>query len=163
MELVIRKGEGNTWGYVESFKCYRFGDTGNIKVTVGVTSDGEFTTPHILRGGKFSPLSDIESEGEVGLTAYMKAKKPIYSLLADGFIITLKCYLDYTTGELIEEKSGFDVYSVLKTTPVNATEAKLHTVRLLEIPEQLNVLAINLMKKVVETGTDREKFLKNRF
>lgn len=163
MEMVIRKGEGNVWGFVEGFKCYRFGDTGNIKVTVGVTSEGKFTTPYILRGGKFLPLSDIENEGEVGLTAYMKAKKPIYSLITDGFIITLKCYLDYTTGELIEEKSGFDVYSVLKTTPVNATEAKLHTVRLLEIPEQLNTLAVNLMKKVVETGTDREQFLKNRF
>lgn len=163
MEMTIRRGEGNTWGFVEVFKSYRFGDTGNIKVTLGVGADGKFTSPYILRGGKFIPLKEIENEGEVGLKAYMKAKKPIYSLLSDGFIITLKCYLDYTTGEFIEEKSGYDIYSVLKTTPINASEAKLSTVRLLEIPDHLNELAINLMKQVVDTGIDREAFLRKRF
>lgn len=162
MDLTIRRG-GNMWGFVEGFKPYRFGDTGSITVTVGVTDKGEFTKPYFLRGGVFSPLSDLEKEGEVGLSAYMKAKKPIYSLLSDGFIITLKCYLDYTKGEFIKEKSKYDIYSIVKTTAVNANESKISTVRVMEIPEELDKLAISLMEKVLQTGTDREAFLRSRF
>lgn len=161
MELTIRKGEGNIWGFVEVFKTYRFCESGSITVTLGVTSEGEFTTPYILRSGKFIPLSEVE--GDVGLEAYMKAKKPIYSLLSDGFIITLKCCVNYVTGDFIKDKSKYDIYSIVKTTPVNATEAKLSTVRLLEIPDNLDELAEKLMKKVVETGIDRVEFLRKRF
>lgn len=162
MDMTIRRG-GKVWGFVEGFKPYRFGDTGSITVTVGVDTKGRFTKPYFLRGGEFIPLSELEKEGEVGLSAYMKAKKPIYSLLSDGFIIKLKCYLDYTTGKFIREKSKYDVYSILKTTSVNVSEAKLSTVRVLEIPEELDKLAVSLMEKVVETGTDREEFLRRRF
>lgn len=161
MEMTIRRGEGNIWGFVEVFKPYRFGDVGSVTVTLGVTTDGKFTVPYILRSGKFVPLQEVE--GDVGLKAYMKAKKPTYSLLSDGFIITLKCYFNYVTGEFIREKSNYDIYSIIKTTPVNANESKLSTVRLLEIPSQLEDLSIELMKQVVKTGANREEFLKGRF
>lgn len=163
MKTTVRLGEGNIWGFVEEFKTYRYGDTGSITVKVGVGGDGKFVKPYILRKGVFIPMSEIEKEGDCGVSAYMKAKKPIYSLLSDGFIINLKCYLDYTKGTLIPEKSHFDVYSVKGMTPVTAVEAKLTTIRLMEIPDALNELALELMGKVVEIGIDREKFLRSRF
>lgn len=162
MSIKIRRDENNKWGFVETFKPYRFGEVGSVTVLVGVTPDGKFTEPYILRKGLFIPLAEVEKDGDVGLKAYLRAKKPIYSMLSDGFIISLKCYMNYVTGEFIEDKSGYDIYTITGQTAVTSVESRLSTDKLMVIPENVDELAKNLLKEMVAFKDSREEFLLSR-
>lgn len=162
MSIKTRRDENNHWGFVETFKPYRFGDVGSVTALVGVTPEGKFAEPHILRKGVFIPLADVEKEGDVGLKAYMRAKKPIYSMLADGFIISLKCYMNYVTGEFIEDKSGYDIYTITGQTAVTSVESRLSTTKLMVVPKNIDELAKKLLKEMVKYQDNREEFLLSR-
>lgn len=161
MELVIRKSNNNEWGFVEVYSPYRYTDSGNISITVGIDREGKLKEPYVLRGGSFIPLSEIDKE--MGISKYIKAKKPFYCMLKDGFIVTLKISLNFLTGELELDKSSYLVYMVSGTVAVNDREGRLKLTRILEVPESIDTLVNGIMGEIAALKGDREAFLRMRF
>ena len=172
MKIVIRKSKDNQWGFVETFDYYRYGSTGSISVTVGITPDGKFAKSYIYRGEDFVLSEEIEKE--MGIEKYIKAKKPFYSRLSDGFVATVKAGVNFDKGELILEKSDYVVYSISGMNGierVSQRECSLQLIRLLEIPDQVDVLMKELIVQLascVEPGLRdkaviRSNFIKKRF
>lgn len=160
MDVVIRKSMDNVWCFVEEFSVYRYIDKGSITVTVVVSPEGKLATPYIYRGEKFIPLSVIEEE--MGIEKYINAKKPFYSNLADGFIAKIKVGLNFVTGEFLPEKSVYTIYSIGKTFDMKPSQGKLQLIRVLNIPEQVHELMLNLSKEIASCGGDRAKYLRSR-
>lgn len=161
MKLTIRKSKDDKWGFVETYSSYSYLLKGSITVTVGVTVDGTLTKPYVLRGEEFIPLSQIEEE--MGIEKYIKAKKPFYSLLSDGFIVQLKVGLDFRTGEYLPDKSCYTVYKVTDKKVISPIECELSLVRILDTTDKLNELMENLGKEVASYKGDRATFLRARF
>ena len=160
MELVIRRSDSNEWGFVEPYSVYRYVDGGNVSLTVGIDSSGMIKEPYALRGGSFIPLNIIDKE--VGIGRYIKAKKPFYCLLKDGFIVSMKVTLDFNTGSVDLVKSSYFVYSVRDIVPVNDREGRMKLTRILEVPESVDKLVSNLMVKIASLKGDREMYLRMR-
>lgn len=160
MKVTIRKSKDDKWGFVETYSCYRYIDRGSVTVLVGVTVDGTLTKPHVLRGEEFIPLSQIEEE--MGIQKYIKAKKPFYSLLSDGFIAQLKVGLDFTTGEYLPDKSCYTIYKIAGKKVISPIECELNLVRLLETTDKLNDLMVSLSQEIATYKGDRELFLHKR-
>lgn len=161
MKLTIRKSKDDKWGFVETYSSYSYLLKGSITVTVGVTVDGTLTKPYVLRGEEFIPLSQIEEE--MGIEKYIKAKKPFYSLLSDGFIVQLKVGLDFRTGEYLPDKSCYTVYKVTDKKVISPIECELSLVRILDTTDKLNELMENLGREVASYKGDRATFLRARF
>lgn len=160
MKVTIRKSKNNEWGFVEGYSQYRYLGKGSITVTVGITVDGKMTIPYILRGEEFIPLKQIDEE--MGIDKYIKAKKPFYSLLSDGFIAQLKVGLDYETGEYLPDKSCYNVYKIVGKKVISPIECELNLVRLLETTDKINDLMISLSREIASYKGDKELFLRER-
>lgn len=160
MDLNIKKGESNIWGFAETFQIYRYDDKGTITVTLVVSHEGRLSNPYVFRGGDFVPASQIHEE--MGIQKYLKAKKPFYSRLSDGFIVKLRVGTNFLTGEYIPETSVHDVFEISKTS-VQVNSGKLTVRRLLEIPDKVKELMEELSKEVAKCKGDRETFLISRF
>lgn len=160
MDITVRKSEDNIWGFVETFTTYQTIEEGNIKCTLSITPEGKFSTPYVLRDGVFIPLKQIEEE--MGIDKYIKAKKPFYSLLNDGFIVFMKCGLNYVSHTYIPEKSAFTVYKVGSKSVESPSKGTLHLVSLLEVPDNVTELLHHLASELIKCNGDREKFLRSR-
>ena len=157
MELKIKKSKDNKWGFVETFKVWRYlNPVGYVEAVVGVSYDGKFTKPYVFRGEEFIPLQEINEE--MGIEKYIKAKKPFYSLLTDGFVAKVRVYINFETGEYIEDKSSYVVYSVVGSKD----EKVAFTKRLREVPSKVDDCMKKLMKELSSNAENREKFLSSR-
>lgn len=160
MEVTIRKSKDNQWGFVETFNVYRYLECGSVTVTVVVTQEGKLATPYVLRGEEFIPAKQIEEE--LGLEKYIKAKKPFYCNLADGFIVSIKAGVNYVTGEFLPDTSNYIVYSLSEKSNMTTNSGVLHLKRVLNIPEQIDTLMMKLSKEVASCLGDRYNYLKSR-
>lgn len=160
MKLTIRKSKDDKWGFVETYSVYSYLNKGSVTVTVGVTVDGTLTKPYVLRGEEFIPLSQIDEE--MGIEKYIKAKKPFYSLLSDGFIAQLKVGVDFLTGEYLPDKSCYTIYKIANKKVVSPVECELSLVRLLDTTDKLNDLMISLSNEIATYKKDKELFLRKR-
>lgn len=157
MELKIKKSRDNKWGFVEAFKKWKYlNPVGYIEVVVGVDTKGQFTKPYVFRGEEFVSLKSINEE--MGIEKYINAKKPFYSLLEDCFVAKLRVYVNFDTGEYIEEKSTYDVYSVVGFDGDKVGFTK----RIREVPEAIDTCMKKLMKELSESYNSREEFLLKR-
>lgn len=160
MKVTIRKSKNDEWGFVESYSSYKYLNKGSITTLVGVSVDGTLTKPYVLRGEEFIPLSQIDEE--MGIDKYIKAKKPFYSLLTDGFLVQLKVGLDFSTGEYLPEKSCYIVYKIAGKKVISPIECELNLVRLLETTDKINDLMVSLSKEIASYKGDKELFLRKR-
>lgn len=160
MEVVIRKSSDNDWGFVEEFNVYRYLECGSITVTLEIDVNGRMVSPYVLRGGEFVPISVIEEE--MGIEKYINAKKPFYSKLGEGFIVKIKAGLNYVTGEFLPEKSTYIIYEAKGKSDMQPTQGKLQLSRVLEIPETLHNLMLEVSKQVVACQGDKAEFLRSR-
>lgn len=159
MEVTIRRDKENTWGFVESFSIYGYKGKGAITVTAVVTPEGDLASPYVLRGNLFIPLSQIDEE--MGIEKYIKAKKPIYSRLQDGFLVKIRAGYDFETRQFLLDSSQYSVYSILEKS-IQDNEGTLKLSPILEIPEKLDTLMKNLAEQVSKCGGIRYNYLKNR-
>lgn len=160
MLVKVRKGEETGWGMVESFQVYRYGDHGTVTITGLVGSDGKLTESYVYRGGDFIPASQIEEE--MGVDKYIKAKKPFYMKLSEGFPVRVKASIDYTTGECVWEKSSCEVFKVTgRELSLNYGSVRL--TRILDIPEKMNPLMENIIREVANCKGNRLSYIKSRF
>lgn len=159
MELKVKLDKNNKWGFVESFKQWNYMNKGYVEVIVGVTVEGNFTTPYVYRKGEYIPLRVIEEE--MGIEKYIKAKKPFYSLMSDGFVVRLRSRVDFEKKEYLPEDSDFDVYSI--NTRMGKKGDMVPMIRVREIPENINTLMTEkLLPELAKCFGDRTVFLRSR-
>lgn len=160
MLVKVRKGDTTGWGMVETFQVYRYGNHGTVTITGLVGADGKLTESYVFRGGEFIPASQIDEE--MGIEKYIKAKKPFYMKLSEGFPVRVKASIDYTTGECVIDKSSCEVFQVSgREMSLNYGSVKL--TRLLNIPDKMNVLMENVIKEVANCKGNRVAYIKSRF
>lgn len=155
MDVKVKGSKTNNWGFVEKYRKYSYLGKGYIEAIVGVTFDKRMTEPYVFKGEEFIPLRDII--GTVGIDKYIKAKKPFYSLLKDGFLVKLVANVDFEEGKYISEKSTFEVFSLNSVVPSKEGTLKFKT--LLEVPEPVKELMKDMLQVLGESMGDREKFL----
>lgn len=159
MEVVIRSSKNGQWAFVEGYSIYRYGSTGSITVTLGISYDGKMVKPYVYRGEEFVPLSQIEKE--MGIEKYIKAKKPFYSKLADGVIATLRVGVNFATGEYLPDKSYYKVYDIRSW---NAADYRgtLQLSRIVDVPEPVDKLLKRISESIATCKDSRLEFLKMR-
>lgn len=160
MQLKVRKSKDDVWCFVEEYSTYHYSCGGNVKLVVGIGSNGVIREPLIYRGEEFVPLS--EASKEVKISRYIKAKKPFYCPIQDSFIVSMKVSLNYLTGEFIPDKSSYIVYSVSSKSDIGDREGTLHLSRILQVPEKVDSLVIGLMKRIAALKGSREEFFNMR-
>jgi len=160
MDVSIKKDGNDVWGFVESFSKYQTIDTGNIKVVVGISPKGELATPYVFRDDKFIPLQQIDDE--MGIIKYIKAKKPFYCKLSEGFIAFIKAGVNYTEKKFLPESTDFIIYTVAGKELEAPNKGTLHLRRVLDVPENLKELMMKLAEDVSKCYGDREAFLRSR-
>jgi hypothetical protein len=159
MEIKVKESKNNEWGFVESFKEWNYFGKGYIEVVTGVTNSGDYTEPYVYRKNEFVPLSVIDDE--IGIDKYIKAKKPFYTLLSDGFIVKIRAGLDFTNGEILHEKSAFEVYTV--NSRIGRKDNMVPMMRIREVPESVVDLMWNkLIPELSKCLGNREEFLRDR-
>lgn len=159
MELKVKLDKNSKWGFVESFKQWNYMNKGYIEVIVGVTVEGNFTIPYVYRKGEYIPLSTIEKE--MGIEKYIKAKKPFYSLMSDGFVVRLRSRVDFGKKEYLPEESDFDVYSI--NSRMGKKGDLVPMIRVREVPENITTLMNEkLLPELAKCFGDRAVFLRSR-
>lgn len=160
MDLTIRRGGEKEWGFVESFDMYHYDGKGSVKVTIGVSTDGNLTKPYVLRKGVFIPLDVIDKE--MGVEKYIKAKKPFYSLLSDGFVASVKAGVDFNTGEFLPDKTDYKIYQLHDMTKLSLNQGTIHLRQIHETSKDLEDLMMVIAEKISRCKGDRLEFLKAR-
>lgn len=161
MVIHVRKSKDDIWGFPESFNTYFYGSKGYVKVTAVVTPEGKLSEPYVFRGEKFIPAKEIDKE--MGVEKYIKAKKPFYCLLNDGFIVSIKAGVDCTTGEYLPEKTSYSIYNISKTSGSSINSGEIQLVGILELPQQIRDLMEKLARDVASCRGNRIQYLKSRF
>ena len=161
MDVTIRKSEDNQWGFVESFSVYRYGGKGVVNVLLSVTAEGRIAPAYVMRGGKFVPVDTIDNE--MGIDKYIKAKKPFYTLLSDGFIANVRAGFNTVNGEFLPEKSSFSVFKFASNPDtVGISEGMLSLRKIHESSEQLETLMTKIARQVSLCRGDRRIYLLSR-
>lgn len=160
MLVKVRKGETSGWGMVETFQVYRYGNHGTVTITGLVGADGRLTESYVYRGGEFIPASQIDEE--MGVEKYIKAKKPFYMRLSEGFPVRVKASIDYSTGECVIEKSTCEIFQVTGRE-LSLNYGSVRMTRLLNIPDKMNALMENVIREVANCKGNRVAYIKSRF
>lgn len=158
MLLKARCSKNNEWGFLEKYDVYRYNDTGYVKALCSVTSDKILAPVYAFRGEEFIPLVDIDEE--VGIDRYVKAKKPFYSKLKEGFVVVLKAEVNFRTKEYLPEKSTYEVYTI-NGIPGKVEEG-IHFKRVKEVPKEFADVVEEPLRLLGESMGDRVKFLRSR-
>lgn len=165
MKLTMRRAEStDKWGFVEQFKPYKWNESGFIDVVTAVSHNKEtdsffFSTPYVLRGGEFIPVKTIDEE--MGIEKYIKAKKPFYSLVEDGFVVHLKARVNYETGECDLSKSIVEAL-VSYTEETEGDEGFLLVKKIVNMNDDLRELLEALAIKIAKCKGNKEEFLRSR-
>lgn len=157
MILKVRKDDKGDWGFVEKYKKYRYTDKGYVEALGVVSVEGVFVKPYVFRAGEFIPADAIDSE--VGIDKYIKAKKPFYSLVKDGFIVSVRAAISFTENKVLLEESSYDVY--IMNAPVGKCD-EVSFKKVLDRSEKLDGLMIGPILTLGESFGDREAFLRSR-
>lgn len=160
MEVTIRKDKNDVWGLVETFSVYKALDKTVTTVLAVVTVDGKISTPYALRGTGFEPLKDVDEE--MGLDRYLKAKKPIYSRLQDGFIVSIKAACT-NEGEFIPDSVVYNLYKASEKPMLDGNQATLKLSRVFDVPVKVSELVKNIAEQVAVCKGKRDIYLKSRF
>lgn len=156
----VRCSKDNMWGFPETFKKYSYEGVGYVEIVGVVTPEGKLSEPFVFRGGEFIPASQIDSE--MGIEKYIKAKKPFYSRLNDGFIVTIRAGADFTKKEFLPERTSYTVYRIEMVNGDNSN-AQIRLVSILEVPGQVCEMLMNLAMEVAGCWGDRAAYLRSRF
>jgi len=161
VRLKLRCSDDNKFGFVEKYETYAF-KTGAVKIRAIANAGGYFAEPYIYRKGEFVPASKIDEE--MGIFRYIRAKKPMYSVIGTGnVILDIRVAYDLKTFSIISDKSYFNVYGVVKDSLSCENDEWYIDIRKLtstndDIEKWLNALG----KKLALMGCDKKDFLKSR-
>jgi hypothetical protein len=164
MKLKLRSDKNNKLGFVESHTHYFFSEK-RVEVLCMADVGSFFSEPYVLRGDEFIPAAQIEKE--MGVSKYIKAKKPFYSVIGTGNVI-IKARIAMSMGanpEYLPEKSTYSIYGISKDSlrHVNGSHWEANMRRITTMSPALTEWFHTIGKQFVATGGDREQFLKSRF
>lgn len=159
MLVKARKDKNNSWGFLEEYKVYQYYETGYIKALTSVTVDKRLAPVYVFRGEEFVPLEVIDSE--MGISKYIKAKKPFYSKVNEGFLVVLKAEVNFKTRKYFPEKSTFELYSLNDGASIDISKG-LPFSPVLDIPREFRNVVEEPLRLLGESFGDREKFLRGR-
>ena len=163
MKITLRCDDDNHLGFVEGYSHY-FYDERRVTALGLATVGGYFSEPYVFRGGKFIPAAQIEEE--MGIEKYLKAKKPIYSLIGTGnVIVQAKISMSMQDNSYIPEKSSYTLYFLDKNSlvPKGVGEWSANLKRLTTMNDTLQSWLHKLGEAFVKNGNDRGLFLRSRF
>lgn len=146
------------WGFVEKYESYRYNNKGYVKALTSINVKGELSPSYVYRGNEFIPISEIDSE--VGIDRYLKAKKPFYAKIKEGFLVVLKASVDFEKKVYIPEESTFEVYT-LNGTPTNI-DSGLPFKKVLDVPKEFIDIVNEPLRILGESFGDRGEFLRRR-
>lgn len=158
MLVKARYDKNNSWGLLEKYESYQYNRKGYVKALVSVTKDGSFAPIYAFRGEEFIPLDIIDAE--VGIDRYVKAKKPLYSKVGEGFLVLLKAEVDYANKVYYPDKSTYEVYT-LNGTEVDVSKG-LPFKRVLDVPKEFENLVKEPLRILGESFGKKEEFLRKR-
>lgn len=158
MKIKAKYSKNNEWGFLEKYECYRYEDTGYVRATCSVTPQQKLAPAYIYKGDEFVNISDADKE--VGLERYIKAKKPFYAKMKEGFVVVLKASVNFKTKEYYPEKSSYEVL-VLNGSP-DMVNKEIPFKRLIDVPVEFNNIVKEPLRILGESFGDREKFLRSR-
>lgn len=161
MKLKLRIDDNGQFGFVETYKCYKY-DTGAVKMRVLANAGDYISEPYVFRKGVFIPAKKIDEE--MGIFRYLKAKKPFYSVLGKGnLILDMRVSYNLKTLEFIKDKSYFNMFYVVKDSLCQKNDDWYVDIRRLSSSnDELISWLDNLGKKLALMGDDRKDFLKSR-
>lgn len=167
MNLKIKRDEtAGDFGFVESYLYHSFGENRTFKLVTSITDRGAFAMPYLHIGQEFLELYQYsgqlicgydldpsESEIQEGLGRYVKAKKPVHSLLESGSVpvsMVLKS----------SPKRGIET-SVRMLKPSSFIESDSKTVRFMEVGagEAIASAARPLLEELLNTDGSRFEYL----
>lgn len=161
MKVKVRQDNNNVWGFVEQYSAYSYGRKGYVELVTGINPDGDMVVPYVMRNGLFVPLEVVDKE--IGVERYIKAKKPFYCRLQDGFIARVRVGLDCDTYAMVPDKSIFEVYTVDKRHLMDTVNGgELSLVRVSELNDSVNNLLVGTAKTILQYRGSREELLKSR-
>lgn len=158
MLVKVRCSNDKEWGFLEKYDVYRYYNEGYIKAVTAVTADKKLSPCYAFKGGRFVPLKEIEES--VGIDKYIKAKKPFYSKLNEGYLVVLKAEVNFKDKVYFPEKSSYEVYTI-NGNPSNIEDG-IAFKRLLNVPKEFRDVVEEPLRVLGESFGDREKFLKER-
>ena len=162
VKLKMSKNDENgytTWGFVELYKVWKYGSKGYIEVVLGFNpKTEELAEPYVFRKEEFIKASQIEDE--MGISKYIKAKKPFYSLLVGNLVLKMHVGYDFEAKEKIEEKS----YNLLyKPIGFSKDGKRLNLIRQGNLSKDVLSAIEEKVQEVIASDGDREIFIKGRF
>lgn len=163
MNLRLRKDKHDTFGFVESFKTYRYLNTGTISIMVMATPGRPLSDVYVYRGDEYLPLGVIDKE--MGLDKYITAKKPFYSILSSGvLILDAKIGINYDALQYVKDKSTYKMYTPIPNSIIraNGNEYVLGLRRLTSMSDALENWLDQIGQQVAKHGCNRYEFLKER-
>ena len=165
MKVALRSDKYNRLGFVERYSQY-FYDYKRISILgIADMSNCCFAEPYVLRGDEFIPASQIEEE--LGISKYIKAKKPFYSVIGTGnIIVSAKVAMSLgDTPIYIPEKSIYSLYYLNKDSLKSQGNGRwvADMKRISQTNDSIMEIVHNMGKEFVKCGGDRELFLKSRF
>lgn len=158
MIIKAKCSKSREWGFVEKYDVYRYNSRGYVKALTAVTTEGVLAPAYAFKGDEFIGLKDIDEE--VGIDRYIKAKKPFYSKLKEGFLVVLKAEVDFVNKEYIPEKSSFEVYTI-NGNPSDLSKG-LPFKKVLDVPKEFSDLVQEPLRVLGESFGSREEFLRSR-
>ena len=158
MLVKARRSKENEWGFLEEFKTYNYDGKGYVKALTSVTMEGELAPAYVFKGEKFVPLKEIAEE--VGIDRYIKAKKPFYSKIREGFVVVLTAKVDFNGKVYFPEESTYEVYT-LNGAPEDISKG-LPFKKVLDVPKEFIDIVREPLKLLGESFGDREVFLRGR-
>lgn len=166
MKLELRCSSDGEFGFVETYKPYSF-RYGAISIKAVANVGDYLSEPYVFRGGLFIPARTIDEE--MGIFRYIKAKKPIYSVLGKGnVILDMRVAYDLNKLSYIKEKSYFNIYGVVKDSLICEKEDGIHEKWYVDIRKltssnsDIDEWLDKLGKKIALMGCDKKDFLKSR-
>lgn len=158
MILKVRMNKYGAWGFLEKYSQYQYGSSGYVRAITSVTRDGKLSPAYVFKGEDFIDVCDIDES--IGLDKYIKAKKPFYSKIGEGFVVVLKAEVDFVTKEYFPEKSTYEVFEV-NGIPMNL-EKGVPFKRIIDVPREFDEIVKEPMRILGESFGDRYEFLKGR-
>lgn len=158
MVIKARCSKNKEWGFLEKYEAYQYWKRGYVKALTSVTIDKELAPAYVYRGGEFIPLEKIDNE--VGIDKYIKAKKPFYSKIKEGFIVVLKADVDFVNRVYYPESSSYEIY-VLNGNLVPNSDS-LPFKKVLDVPKEFDEVVKEPLRILGESFGNREKFLRDR-
>lgn len=162
MWLTLKCSDDNRFGFVETYKPYSF-STGAVKLRLVADAGWRLAEPYVMRGGRFIPAKEIDEE--MGISRYIKAKKPFYSVLGTGnIVVDMRVVFDLKTLEYLPDESSFSIYGIVKNSLVlKDDEWGVEIRRISSVSDELVEWLNDVAAEIASMGYDKEAFLKSRF